>query len=60
MAGNPHIEFAGDFNLENIVIHNHEDTLAVDIKFLHHVFNIGTQSFVRDSVVLVVVKYNAW
>jgi len=45
MAGNPHIEFAGDFNLENIVIHNHEDTLAVDIKRLVVEFNIYENIF---------------
>jgi len=34
------IEFAGDFKLDNIIIHNHDDTLAVDIKGLVVEFNI--------------------
>ena len=45
MAGNPHIEFAGDFSLENITIHNHEDNLAVDIKGLVVEFNIYESIF---------------
>lgn len=45
MAGNPHIEFAGDFRLENITIHNHEDNLAVDIKGLVVEFNIYESIF---------------
>ena len=40
-----HIEFAGDFKLANIVIHNHEDTLAVDIKRLVVEFNIYESMF---------------
>ena len=35
-----HIEFAGDFKLDNIIIHNHENRLAVDIKRLVVEFNI--------------------
>ena len=45
MAGNPHIEFAGDFSLENITIHNHEDNLAVDIKGLVVELNIYESMF---------------
>ena len=45
MATNPHIEFAGDFRLSNITIHNHEDTLAVDIKGLVVEFNIYESIF---------------
>jgi hypothetical protein len=40
-----HIEFAGDFRLENITIHNHEDNLAVDIKGLVVEFNIYESIF---------------
>ena len=40
-----HIEFAGDFKLDNIVIHNHDDTLAVDIKGLVVEFNIYESMF---------------
>ena len=39
------IEFAGDFKLDNIVIHNHDDTLAVDIKGLVVEFNIYESMF---------------
>ena len=49
MATNPHIEFAGDFRLSNITIHNHEDTLAVDIKGLVVEFNIY-ESIFNDSL----------
>ena len=48
MAGNPHIEFAGDFSLENITIHNHEDNLAVDIKGLVVEFNIYESIFANS------------
>ena len=40
-----YIEFAGDFALENITIHNHEDNLAVDIKGLVVEFNIYESIF---------------
>ena len=40
-----HIEFAGDFKLDSIVIHNHEDNLAVDIKGLVVEFNIYESIF---------------
>ena len=39
------IEFAGDFNLKNIVIHNGEQTLSVDIKALVVEFNIYESMF---------------
>ena len=39
------IEFAGDFKLDNITIHNHDDTLAVDIKGLVVEFNIYESMF---------------
>ena len=42
-----HIEFAGDFKLDKIVIHNHEDRLAVDIKRLVVEFNIYESMFVN-------------
>ena len=38
--GNPHIEFAGDYNLDFIVIHNHNESEAVDIKKLVVEFNL--------------------
>ena len=39
--GNEHIKFAGDYNLDFIVIHNHEDeSEAVDIKKLVVEFNL--------------------
>jgi len=40
-----HIEFAGDFKLDKLVIHNHEDRLAVDIKRLVVEFNIYESMF---------------
>ena len=40
-----HIEFAGDFKLDNIVIHNHDDTQAVDIKRLVVEFNLYENMF---------------
>jgi hypothetical protein len=40
-----HIEFAGDFRLSNIVIHNHDGTLAVDIKRIVVEFNIYESIF---------------
>jgi len=40
-----HIEFAGDFKLDSIIIHNHDDTLAVDIKRLVVEFNIYESMF---------------
>ena len=39
------IEFAGDFKLDNIVIHNHDDTQAVDIKRLVVEFNLYENMF---------------
>ena len=43
--GPEHIEFAGDFNLGSIVIHNHEGSLSVDIKRLVVEFNIYESIF---------------
>ena len=40
-----HIEFAGDFKLDNIIIHNHDDTLSVDIKRLVVEFNLYENMF---------------
>ena len=40
-----HIEFAGDFKLDNIIIHNHDDTQAVDIKRLVVEFNLYENMF---------------
>jgi len=45
MADN--IEFAGDFKLDSIVIHNAEQTLSVDIKGLVVEFNIYESMFVN-------------
>ena len=39
------IEFAGDFKLDNIIIHNHDDTQAVDIKRLVVEFNLYENMF---------------
>ena len=56
MAGNPHIEFAGDFALENITIHNHEDNLAVDIKALVVELNIYESMFANALTGTLVIK----
>jgi len=56
MAGNPHIEFAGDFALENITIHNHEDNLAVDIKGLVVEFNIYESMFASSLTGTLVIS----
>ena len=42
------IEFAGDFRLSKITIHNHEDNLAVDIKGLVVEFNIYESMFANS------------
>ena len=56
MAGNPHIEFAGDFALENITIHNHEDNLAVDIKALVVELNIYESMFANALTGTLVIE----
>ena len=56
MAGNPHIEFAGDFSLENITIHNHEDNLAVDIKALVVELNIYESMFANALTGTLVIE----
>ena len=56
MAGNPHIEFAGDFSLENITIHNHEDNLAVDIKGLVVELNIYESMFANALTGTLVIE----
>ena len=51
MAGNPHIDQAGDFRLPSIVLHNHQNngisnkTLGTDIKHMVQEFNIYEDMF---------------
>ena len=47
--GNEHIKFAGDYNLDFIVIHNHEEKRAVDIKKLVVEFNLY-ESMYRNAL----------
>jgi len=51
-----HIEFAGDFKLDNIIIHNHENRLAVDIKRLVVEFNIYESMFVNAMTGTLVIS----